>query len=126
MMIKVSQNAPSFIMFPEIYQTEKKVIFTLTEPFASEYLTVTLTVHLHYNYVYKQRFVGPILLAVINCHRFCREYLRQQLTIRESKEKSVAKHRFYHDCHDFSSVELLKILRPQKTILQIHELSGLF
>ena len=45
-MVKVSQNAPSFIMFFEIYQTEKKVIFTLTEPFASEYLTVTLTVHL--------------------------------------------------------------------------------
>ncbi len=36
----------TIIPFFEIYQTEKKVKFTLTEPFAGEYLTIPLTIHL--------------------------------------------------------------------------------
>ena len=38
-----------------------------------------------FSYVYTQRFVGLILLTVINCKRFCRQV--------GSQEKSVTKHR---------------------------------
>ncbi len=45
----------------------------------------------------------------------------------KSEEKSVAKHIFLSRFHDPPSVvELLKILRTQKTISQIDKLSGLF
>ena len=40
-------------------------------------------------YIYTQRFVLPILLAVINCHRFCRAHLRQQLTILKIRKENL-------------------------------------
>ena len=34
-------------------------------------------------YVYPQRFVGPILLAVINFHRFCQQLMHDCLELEE-------------------------------------------